>query len=136
MLRNIALGTLAVYWMAIFVGTHLPNELPSLEQIDDKILHFGAYAGLAFLLVAAFKARRLRHGTLLLPLAVAAIYGCVDELSQKAVPGRQADVADWAADVLGAGVGVFAFGVLSLCIAKVSARPAAPECEAVTKSAA
>jgi len=136
MLRNIALGTLAVYWMAIFIGTHLPNDLPSLGEVDDKLLHFGAYAGLAFLLAAACTTLRLRHGTLLLPMAVAAIYGCIDELSQRAVPGREADVADWAADVFGAGVGVFAFGVLSFSIVKLSARPATPECEAVTKSAA
>jgi len=136
MLRNIALGTLAVYWTAIFVGTHLPDDLPSLGEVDDKLLHFGAYAGLAFLLAAACRTLRLRHGTLLLPLAVAAIYGCIDELSQRAVPGRQADIADWAADVLGAGVGVFVFGVLSFSILKLSVRPATPECEAVTKSAA
>lgn len=136
MLRIAALGTLSVYWIAIFVGTHLPHGVRGLGDIYDKFLHFGAYLGLTFLLAAALATRRLRRGTLLLPLAVAAIYGCIDELSQMAVPGRQADFADWAADVLGAGVGVFLYGILSLAISRFLARPAAPPCNAATESAA
>ncbi|MCA9144676.1 MAG: VanZ family protein [Planctomycetaceae bacterium] len=118
LLRTVSLGTLGVYWLGIFIGTHIPMGVRGLGRINDKVLHFGAYAGLAFLLAAALSTLRVRHGTLLLPLVVAAVYGCVDELSQMAVPGRQAEVADWAADVFGAGVGVFAFALLAIALAK------------------
>ena len=136
MLRIVSLTTLGIYWIVIFVGTHLPHGVRSLGRIDDKLLHFGAYAGLAFLLAAALVSSRVRRGVLILPLLVAAIYGCVDELSQLAVPGRQADIADWAADVLGAGAGVFAFCVLSRVCTRFFATRQNPEHEAVRKSAA
>ena len=136
MFRIAALGTLGVYWTAIFVGTHLPDGIRGLGQFYDKFLHFGAYAGLAFLLAATLTVLRRRRGALLLPLAIAAIYGCVDELSQRAVPGRHAGIDDWIADVLGAGVGVIAFSLMSFAIVKFFARSTTPECQTVTKSAA
>ncbi|MBP88234.1 MAG: hypothetical protein CMJ64_16205 [Planctomycetaceae bacterium] len=116
MLRLLTLGTLGCYWTAIFIGTHLPSGLGKMPNFNDKCLHLGAYAGLAFLLAAALTAFRLKRGTLLITLAVAAVYGCVDELTQMLVNGRQADVADWAADVFGAGVGAVAFAVGLLLI--------------------
>ncbi len=136
MLRIVSLGTLGVYWLAIFVGTHLPLGGRGLGMINDKLLHFGAYAGLAFLLAAALATLRVRHGTLLLPLTVAAAYGCVDELSQMAVPGRHAEVADWAADVFGAGAGVLTFSLVSLALVKFFAPPTTSQCKPVTESAA
>ncbi len=136
MLRIASLGILGVYWTAIFVGTHMPDGVRVLGAFDDKLLHFAAFAGLAFLLAATLAALRRRRGTAWLPWTIAAVYGCVDELSQMAVPGRHAGVDDWIADVLGAGVGVFAFGLLSLYIVKFFARPAKANCEAVTESAA
>ena len=136
MLRIVSLGTLGVYWLAIFAGTHLPLGGRGLGKINDKLLHFGAYAGLAFLLAATLTSLRVRHGALLLPLIVAAAYGCVDELSQLAVPGRYAEVADWTADVIGAGVGVISFSLVSLALVKCFAPPETARCKTVTKSAA
>ncbi len=136
MLRIVFLATLGVYWSTLFVGTHLPRGVQGVGNINDKLLHFGAYAGLAFLLTATLKSLRVRHGTLLLPMVIAAMYGCLDELSQLPVPGRQADIADWAADVLGAGVGVFAFAAVSLAFAKYFSAPPIAQPEAVSKSAA
>lgn len=136
MLRIAALGTLGVYWTAIFVGTHMPVDARVLGPFYDKILHFGAFAGLAFLLAAALRALRRRRGSPLLPWAIAAVYGCIDELTQMAIPGRHAGFGDWFADVLGAGAGVFAFGVLSLSIVKFFARTTVPECDAMTEPAA
>jgi len=94
----------------------LPSNLGKMPKVNDKLLHLGAYAGLAFLLAAALTACRLKRGTLLITLAVAAVYGCVDEVSQMLVKGRDADIADWAADVFGAGVGALAFAVGLLLI--------------------
>ncbi|MBC8352845.1 MAG: VanZ family protein [Planctomycetes bacterium] len=136
MLRIVTFSALGVYWIALFVGTHLPHGVRGLGSVNDKLLHFGAYAGLAFLLAATLTTMRMRHGALLVPMVVAAIYGCVDELTQMAIPGRQADVADWAADVFGAGLGVFAFGLLSLATARYFSSRSTIQREAVTKSAA
>lgn len=136
MLRIVSLGTLGVYWIAIFIGTHMPHGVQGVGNVNDKVLHFGAYAGLAFLLTAALKTLRVRHGTLLLPMAIAAMYGCIDELSQYPIPGRQADIADWAADVFGAGLGVFAFAVMAIAYAKCFSKPTAAEPKVVSKSAA
>jgi VanZ family protein len=136
MFRIVSLGMLAVYWIAIFVGTHVPHGVHGVGRVNDKVLHFGAYAGLAFLLAAALTSMRVRFGSLLLPIAIAAIYGCVDELSQMAVAGRHAEFTDWAADVFGAGLGVSIFCVVWLIAGKLFARQVAIESDAITKSAA
>ena len=112
MIRLVTVATLSVYWGGMFVGTHVPRGVRSLAQIDDKLLHFTAYAGLAFLLAAVLTSYRRRFGGLLATLLVASVYGAVDELSQLPIPGRQPDIADWTANVLGAGFGVVAFAML------------------------
>jgi len=38
-------------------------------------------------------------------LAIGALYGMTDELHQMFVPGRQPDIADWIADILGVAIG-------------------------------
>jgi VanZ family protein len=116
MLRLLTFGTLGCYWTAIFIGTHVPPSFAKIPKFSDKLLHLGAYAGLAFFLAAALTACRLKRGTLLITVAVAAAYGCVDELTQLLVAGRHADVGDWAADVFGASVGAVAFAVGLLLI--------------------
>lgn len=112
--RWLVFGTLAVYWLGIFIATHLPTlpEAVDLSQISDKTLHFGAYAGLGFLLSASVAAvwnwSFLRAAAVLLSLS---LYGVADELLQ--IPmNRTADVADWQADVLGGVTGVAAFSVV------------------------
>ncbi|MBI2478831.1 MAG: VanZ family protein [Planctomycetia bacterium] len=136
MFRIVSFGSLGAYWLAIFIGTHMPQGIQSLGGINDKLLHFGAYAGLAFLLAAALTSLRVRHGVLLLPMTVAAVYGCLDELSQIPILGRRAEVADLAADMFGAGVGVIAFCILSFAVVKVFAPLPTTPCKAATESVA
>lgn len=91
------------------------NELSSLEKVlpflgYDKLLHYGAYAGLAFLSVLAFERRRG------LALALSMILlGVVLELGQHFSPGRTPDVADATANSLGVfsgiALGLFVTGV-------------------------
>lgn len=118
MVRTVIVSMLVCYWAVIFLGTHLPGTLGALPRINDKILHLGAYAGLGFLLSAALTAYGLRRGTLIITLALAALYGCFDELTQLLVRGRQAELADWAADVFGAGLGGVAFAIAILILAR------------------
>src|SRR5256885_1330311 len=102
----LVLALLLVYWGIIFRGTHTPG--PGALQVGtwDKVVHFSAYLGLALLLCLAgtsfFRSpRRLYFGV----IALAALYGMVDELTQLLVPGRTAELLDWLADVAGAALG-------------------------------
>jgi VanZ family protein len=105
--RRLVNGAVAVYWMAMFVGTHIPNPEAIIgPEVSDKLLHFVAYfvlmmllAGRERLLNARWPAIRKLGGCLLL----VTVYATLDELLQ-AVPGinRHADLYDALADVCGA----------------------------------
>jgi VanZ family protein len=114
-LRWLAVGVVAVYWGAMFAGTHLDisfsgPEIPSVP--GDKVMHFVAYAGLTFLwLVAAATFGRVTWLMYLMVMIGAALYGAVDEVSQSMV-GRDMDIADWRFDVMGAAIGSIAFAAV------------------------
>ncbi len=89
--------------------------LPPSVLAEDKILHAIAYGVLAALLVPAMRRAGLgARGALLAAIALASLYGVTDELHQAFVPGRTADVLDWAADTIGAAVGAVAALALRL----------------------
>ncbi len=96
---------LAIYWVAMFLGTHLSNPPPIAQSLGDKSKHFGGYLGLAVLLHFALIDLPLKR-RLLVTCIVVAIYGALDELTQALVPGRFADVKDYVADLCGMVVGV------------------------------
>jgi VanZ family protein len=80
--------------------------LPPEIFLQDKLLHAAEYAVLGGLLVPALRVAGLRpRVALLAAVVVASAFGATDELHQSFVPGRNADVADWVADTLGAAVG-------------------------------
>lgn len=93
-------------WMAaVFTLSSLPMpELPEAPNIPhaDKIAHGVAYA-VGGLLVARAAANPL------VAVLVPAIFGVTDEWHQKSVPGRQSDLADWIADLLGTLAGVLIY---------------------------
>jgi VanZ family protein len=96
------------YWATIFTLTHIPSP-PIDVEVDhfDKLAHACAYAGLAFLLAAAWSAwRGYRPRILAGVLGLAVLYGAFDELSQKLVPNRTADPLDFFADIVGATAGL------------------------------
>ena len=101
----------AGYWLVIFGGTHTPgNPFPGGGH-RDKLAHFGAFAGLAFLLcgsVACFRPMRPAYYGAILGLV--ACYGIIDELTQLLV-SRTADPLDWVADMSGAIFGMVIFAV-------------------------
>ena len=102
---------LPAYWLLIFVATHLPPQnLPHIHAglNSDKLQHFVAYAGLAFLLTTAWRLKReFRWRELLGVLLVVTVYGALDEVTQAYV-GRTMDIRDWIADCLGATTGIVA----------------------------
>ncbi len=108
---RIVLFLLFPYWVALFVGTHIPNpELPDIDNID-KFLHATAYAGLSFLLVWAIPRRTAKSAVRYLLAGIVAIaYASIDELTQIPV-GRTADWDDWYADLFGIAIGLASFAV-------------------------
>lgn len=98
------LAALALYWLVLFVGTHLPAQKVSGVATDnDKLVHAAAYAVLTTLFCIAWRRTGGAPG-LWGRLGIAALvltYGAVDELTQPFF-GRSCDLVDWIAD--GAGV--------------------------------
>jgi len=77
--------------------------LPNIGfDLQDKLFHASAYALFSFLIYRALSrprplTRRLHIGSALLGIA----YAVTDELHQLLVPGRQAELSDLAADIIG-----------------------------------
>ncbi|MET4699309.1 VanZ family protein [Constrictibacter sp. MBR-5] len=102
LLRTLARAAFVVAALVVVVGSLTPAaEMPEIE-VSDKIQHFAAYAGLAFLAKIAWRP----PGFLGWPLASVVIAGPAIELLQSLVPGRSASVGDAVADVIGVGIGV------------------------------
>ena len=105
------------YWIALIVGTHMPGDgLSPTEPPHDKMLHFTAYfvlTALSFLWVS-LEGWTIRNAALTL-LPVLILHGALDELTQSPIPSRYADMRDWAADCLGAAVGLVVAATLALC---------------------
>lgn len=122
-LRSSLTLVLALYWLALFVGTHIPNPQDFLpEDVSDKTLHLLAYAGLATLLLVRERlVEWVTWGRGLTLLAVVVAYGALDELLQ-AIPSlnRTADFGDWAADVLGASTALAVFLLVQWTLRRLS----------------
>ena len=101
--RRYLLGwLLALYWIALFMGTHspVPPSEVALPEGSDKLIHFVAYFGLACLL-GLFRGTQKWASS----FAIIAVFAMIDELLQIPV-GRSCDVADGLADWLGAAIGI------------------------------
>lgn len=99
----------AVYAVLIFLESsiHQPPALPG--AVSDKDVHAAIYAGLALLVLRALAAGRMARVTTALAAwagLLATAYGATDEFHQRFVAGRTADLADLAADAVGAAVAV------------------------------
>jgi VanZ family protein len=93
----------AAVWM--IGGLESTPSVPSGIGLD-KAAHFVMYGVLGFLLARGWLAVAWR-GAWLAPVVIALLLGAADELRQRSIPGRSADVSDWIADVGGASAGVF-----------------------------
>lgn len=110
--QRLSIILLALYWVAMIVGTHVPADyIPPTFNWVDKAYHFAAYAGLAVLIVNAFGFRNvMRHGPSAMGglLLLLCLHGAIDEVTQSFIPGRFPSVADWIADSLGGSLGLVA----------------------------
>lgn len=95
---------LPVYWIALIVATHYPQvRLPDEIPQSDKIVHATAFGVLALLFWMFLKSRRpLNAASVWIAALVLIPYAALDEYLQQFV-GRQTDVMDWIADIIGIG---------------------------------
>ena len=118
-LATLSKMALALYWLALFTATHW-LVTPKLGPVDvnDKIEHALAYAILAFLIATTWELAvgRLNGRHLGLVWLGVVVYGALDELTQILV-GRDCSFWDWAADGLGAAIGILIFVALRRLIA-------------------
>ena len=91
------------YGALIFGMSSLPGSAIRLYPFPyfDKLLHVLEFGLLGIFLYRAFRLYRPLRNPYLLSLAAGIPYGALDEIHQLFVPGRQCDIADFAADVLG-----------------------------------
>jgi VanZ family protein len=113
LLRNARLWqfALALYWAALFVGTHIPiDRVPQAAQTADKIVHIIAFAGLSWLFAMTWElsAGRLNSGHLVRAWFLITLYAALEEATQPFV-GRYASFFDWLADAAGAALGLALF---------------------------
>lgn len=112
---------LVLYWLGIFVATHLPPGTTRPVHVSDKIQHLGAYLGLTILLEVAL-ARKLRAPHAWVTILIVLSYGAIDEALQPLV-GRTADIMDWVADAAGAAIGVCLCGAARFAFSAIARRP-------------
>lgn len=105
-LRRTILIICVTFWLAAFVATHVPMSTVPGVHVGDKTLHLVGY----FLLTGAFLLAMITHGKLrprriVLAVAIMALYGAFDELTQPIV-NRSAEWSDFLADLGGAALAV------------------------------
>ena len=100
-LACLLLYCLFIFWLSDQASLNVPMWFPH----QDKIYHAGAY-----FIMAVFAWRTFRHAfsrAWIISLLFCSLYGLSDEWHQSFVVGRDADISDWLADTLGAGLALF-----------------------------
>lgn len=107
---------LALYWLALVLGTHTPTTPRTTGlPMSDKVVHFGAYAGLATLAYYALRRRGMSWSRAFIVLwGVLALHAVLDEVTQGAVPGRSPDPLDALADLSGVTVALAFWRIVEL----------------------
>ena len=93
--------------MVLIFGLSSMSQLPRVLGVfdDDGVAHAVAYGVLAALLLrglAGARWRRVRGKVAGMAVLLATLYGVTDEVHQRFVSGRTAEVADLIADAVGA----------------------------------
>lgn len=102
----------------IFYVSGMSNlSTPDVMPQADKVFHGIMYFPFGFLalraLVATFQEFKYSH-LMLGALVLTVLYGLSDEFHQMFVGGRTSSIWDWAADVFGGILGIFAFRFIFL----------------------
>ncbi len=103
-----------VYWRwclvlgyagCIFALSAIPGDAMPAIDVNDKLLHAVEFGGLAFLLCGALSVQapgRSRYSIMAISILATIGYSATDEAHQLLVDQRTSDLADLAADGLGA----------------------------------
>ena len=111
-------GPVIAYMGLIFYISSL-HEAPLPQGMSDKSAHWLGYTGFGVTIVRALARglpRRISMRTAIGAVVIAVVYGASDEFHQTFVTGRSAELADLAADALGATAGAaacWAWGIIS-----------------------
>ena len=100
----LSLLVLCVYWPVLFISTHLPAAMLVDIHANDKAMHYSAFLILTALFWYARYGLTRPHMAgkpLYIVLAIMLVYAAMDEGLQAFVPGRDANVLDFLADVGG-----------------------------------
>jgi VanZ family protein len=109
-------GPVVAYMALIFAFSSMASP-PMPPDVSDKLLHAAGYAGLAVVSLRAVAGGRLSGvagRSAAMAWAIATGYGASDELHQRFVPGRSAELADLVADGIGAGLATVVVGALAI----------------------
>ena len=112
---------MTLYATGIFYLSSGPApDVPPPFPYFDKLVHFCIYTGFSFFVARAVSVQwqRVDRFILWLAIVISAVYGASDEFHQYFVPTRSAEVADWAADLLGSVAGAFLFATYNYWILK------------------
>ena len=86
----------------------LDSGLGLIDMVGRKLIHFGEYALLCFLLWRLFRTSMPDRRAALVALLISSLYAAGDELHQSFVDGRHGTPVDWAIDTAGAAAAAFA----------------------------
>jgi VanZ family protein len=106
--------------MALIFYVSSLHEAPLPQGVSDKSAHWLGYTGFSVTIVRALAGglpRRISMRTAMVAVVIAVAYGASDEFHQMFVAGRSAELADLAADALGAVAGAaacWAWGIISI----------------------
>jgi VanZ family protein len=106
--------------MALIFYVSSLHEAPLPQGVSDKSAHWLGYTGFSVTIVRALAGglpRRISVRTAMVAVVIAVAYGASDEFHQMFVAGRSAELADLAADALGAVAGAaacWAWGIISI----------------------
>lgn len=104
-------GPPVFYAVMIFIVSSVPSlQLNTGFSYQDKLAHIIEYTVFGFLLQRAFhidKGRNFRY--FICALAIGSVFSVFDEIHQLWIPGREAEIGDFIADIIGVllGQGLF-----------------------------
>jgi VanZ family protein len=102
---------LGIYWFILLILTTLPGKDLPKTGVNDKIEHFSAYFFLSILLSLTLllqnKYYKMKKYFAAVSGFIIGLYAALDEIHQLFVPGRDCDILDWTADMVGACIGIF-----------------------------
>lgn len=110
-IKIIIYALLVIHWISIFILTSLPSKSLPHFALHDKLKHFIAYLILSILLTLSLwlqeKFLRFKREFVKFSFFITIIYATFDEIHQIFIPGRDAELFDWLANLLGIILGIY-----------------------------